>query len=64
MYVDDIVQRKSAADVEKFKNSSILISVMSRNLKFLEMCRNSRFLHICHVKKSDIPPHDRFFLHE
>ena len=34
-----------------------------KNLKFLYTWRNFRFLHICHVLKSEISPHDQFFLH-
>ena len=36
---------------------------MWRNLKFLHVAdvKKFRFLHICHVDKSEISPHDRFF---
>ena len=43
--------------------SDLSTSVMWRNVKLLHMWWNFRFLHICHVKKFEISPHDRFFLH-
>ena len=39
-------------------------SAMWRHLKFLQMWRNFRNLHIYYMEKSEISPHDRFFLHK
>ena len=36
---------------------------MCRILKFLQIWQNFWFLHICHELKSEISPHDQFFLH-
>ena len=43
--------------------SDFSTSVMRRNLKSLHMWRKFRILPICHAQKSEISPHDKFFLH-